>query len=249
MRGDDASLADARRAQAKLGPEIWSQVIRIENDARSNRYPRVLHALVFELADILWFYTDSDGTQSLSLHRGRLAEEKSDLAPLLHAIEPGFARWSLVSDDTPVPSPARGELPNGCLIESVAALRSRLEHGKITQNARLLSYYIDTAEGRFGHTVLTYATERSLEVIDPERPGHAERFPISLGGDALQLARAVDSDRVAAAHWVPVSLVPAARSAVGPGSGATLAAEPADLEAAAPSPAHPSRRPLIKSGV
>ena len=45
-RGADFSLEAARRAQVALGPDVWSQVIRIENEARVSRYPRELHALV-----------------------------------------------------------------------------------------------------------------------------------------------------------------------------------------------------------
>ncbi|MCX6952754.1 MAG: hypothetical protein NTV51_11400 [Verrucomicrobia bacterium] len=33
----DKSLEQARRAQALLGPEVWSQVIRVENDTRTER--------------------------------------------------------------------------------------------------------------------------------------------------------------------------------------------------------------------
>src|SRR5256885_1866204 len=92
-RGADSSLAAAQRAQAELGPEVWSEVIRVENPARGSAYPRTFHALVFELADILWFYTAIDGTQSLSLRRGQAAADKANLTPLLRAIERGFARW------------------------------------------------------------------------------------------------------------------------------------------------------------
>ncbi len=119
----------------------------------------------------------------------------------------------------------------------------------MTLNARLLSYYIDTAEGRHGHTVLTYDTEHGLEVIDPVRSGRAERFPASLGSDALRLARAVDSERVTVARWVPVSLGVIAQGTVRSVPGGALATEAAEGTAIAPSPAHPSRRPLIKSGV
>src|SRR5688572_2544577 len=82
LRATD-TLAQARHAQALLGPRVWSQVIRVENKTAGATYPRDLHALVFELEGVLWFYTAIDGTQSLSVYRGRLAQDKADLGPLL----------------------------------------------------------------------------------------------------------------------------------------------------------------------
>ena len=202
VRGADVSLETARRAQALLGPGVWSQVIRVENDAHASRYPRELHALVFELAGVLWFYTDTDGTQSFSLRRGRLTEEKADFAPLLRDIERGFTRWSVAPDGEATP----GKLPNGCFIESIAALRARLERGEGVASAQLLSYYIETVDGRHGHTVLSFATSRGVAVIDPDRPKQTRRFSASQAGEALELARALDGERVAAARWVPVDL-------------------------------------------
>src|SRR5438128_6171915 len=93
----DSSLDFARRAQALLGPDTWSEVIQIGNASLSSTYPKKLHALVFEFAGLLWFYTDCDGTQSFSLRKNRLAEEKADFAPLLRDIDPGFLRWDVVA--------------------------------------------------------------------------------------------------------------------------------------------------------
>ena len=53
--GQGSGLASARQAQVLLGSEVWSQVIRIENTGSTVRHPRVVHALVFELAGILWY--------------------------------------------------------------------------------------------------------------------------------------------------------------------------------------------------
>ena len=89
--------------------------------------PRVLHALVFEFSGILWFYTDTDGTQSLSLRKGRLDEDKADLGPLLRDIEPGFTRWRALPEESKRADVTTAEeLPNGCFIESVAAGVERL---------------------------------------------------------------------------------------------------------------------------
>ena len=206
-QGADVSLRNARRAQAELGAEFWSEVIRIENNSLASRYPRELHALVFELAGILWFYSDADGTQSLSLHRGRLAEEKADLAPLLRAIEPGFARWSVVPGGAGGPKGRRPELANGCFIDSIAVLRERLAHGAEIAGARLLSFYVDSKIGRAGHTVLTCETAQQIEVIDPLEPGRVRRFAVALGTDALALARALEGGSIVKARWVPLDIV------------------------------------------
>jgi len=215
-RGADSSLAAARRAQAQLGPEVWSEIIRVENDARTARYPRVLHALVFEIAGVLWFYTDADGTQSFSLKRGRLAEDKADFGPLLRDIEPGFKRWTVVPDGAATP----GGLPNGCFIESVAALVTRLASGGEAMHPQLLAYYVDTPTGAVGHTVLTYEVGAELEVIDPEGPVATMHFPAALARDRLALARAVRGGDVAHARWLPLDELAARVALFAAGGGA-----------------------------
>jgi len=206
----DFSLDQARRAQALLGPDIWSQIVRVENEARSSRYPRRLHALVFELAGILWFYTPADGTQSFSLHAGRLAEEKADFGPLLRDIEPGFKRWSVVPRERwpkVIPSLA---LQNGCLIESVAALRDRLARGEPMERPRLLSYYAKAPDGTKGHTVLAFGAGEQVEVVDPGQPGAQLRFAKSFSADPLALARAVEGPAVCKARYVTLDPAPLA---------------------------------------
>lgn len=200
VRADD-SLAHARQAQAMLGPEVWSQVIRIENTARRSPYPATLHALVFELEGVLWFYSDQDGTQSFSLQRGRLAEEKADFGPLLRDIDRGFTRWRVVPAAGGAAEAARGPLPNGCFIQSVAASRAL---GDGAEQPQLLAYYVRTASGLRGHTVLTYKAHGRLGVFDPEQPHHARNFPETLGRDALALARALRGGDVADARLLPL---------------------------------------------
>jgi hypothetical protein len=198
-----SSLESARRAQALLGADVWSQVIRVENDMKSKRYPRVTHALVFELADILWFYTDSEGTQSFSLHKGMLAEEKADFGPLLREIDAGFSRWTVVSDSSPV-AVSTAPLHNGCFIESVVALRDRLLHGGEAVHPRLLSYYIPTRSGLNGHTVLAYETAGRVEIIDSAQEGKRFTFSTDIARDPLKLARALRGSEVSAARVLPV---------------------------------------------
>jgi hypothetical protein len=202
--GADRSLAHVRNAQALLGPEVWSQVVRIENKKPSARHRRVVHALVFELAQILWLYEPSEGTQSFSLHKGRLAEEKADFAPLLRAIDPGFTRWSVVADSAAADE-NDGTVPNGCFIRSVVALRDRVLAGGEAVRPHLLSYYIDTSTGQQGHTVLAYETAGRVEVVDATQGGRRYNLPATLALDALKLARAMEGNRVAAARFLPLS--------------------------------------------
>ena len=203
LRAQD-SLDHARQAQALLGPGVWSQVIQVKNESRGRVYPATVHALVFELAGILWFYTDANGTQSFSLHVGRLEEEKADFAPLLRDINRGFTRWSVLPDAAP-PAEARTEpLKNGCFIESVAALRERLARQAGIREPRLLSYYLRTGAAAAGHTVLAYDVDGHVEIFDPARPTDHLEYPRRVGRDALGLAQALEGGRVTSARYVPM---------------------------------------------
>ncbi len=202
VRGDD-TLNHALQAQALLSSDVWSQVIRIENSHRAGRYPRVMHALVFELADILWFYSAVDGTQSFSLHRGRLAQEKADFAPLLRDIDRGFTRWTVVENVLLAAAP-QVRLPNGCFIESVVALRNRLNRGLESVRPQLLSFYGSASQGAPGHTVLAYETAGQVEVIDSAHAGRSLNFPAALARDAVKLAQAVRGSRVTRAILFPL---------------------------------------------
>lgn len=200
----DASLAHARAAQARLGRDTWSRVLRIENDNRKSAYPKTLYVLVFELASILWFYSDVDGTQSLSLYRDHVAQDQGDLGPLLRAIDPGFRRWTEVAD--PADSAERGEVdvPNGCFIDSVAAWRRVADRDSGAAEPRLLSFYGDPALHLAGHTVLTFVTAQELVVVDPMAPRQRQVYPLELRRDALALARAVAGPVVVKARFLPM---------------------------------------------
>ena len=198
----EPALEQARRAQALLGLDVWSRILKIENSGRESRYPRILHALVFEVAGILWFYTAMDGTQSLSLHQGRLVEEKADLGPLLRDIEPGFTRWSIVRAKSLPMDMQRGELSNGCFIESVAELRLRLARGESLERPRLLSYYDETPFGLHGHTVLVFGRDEHWEFFDPSRPQARPVVAKQHGANPLALARALAGPTVVKARYV-----------------------------------------------
>jgi hypothetical protein len=206
--GADDSLAHARRAQLLLGSDVWSRIIRIENTARHSPYQERLHALVFELAGILWFYTEADGTQSFSLHRNRLAEEKADFGPLLRDIEPGFVRWTVVpaSPLDAIESNPGADLRNGCFIESYALLRRLLACGVAVAQPRLLSYYARDVRRRQGHTVLAYVVAGQVVIVDPVNPETKRGFPAALASDPRKLARALLGLGVSDARVLPLEL-------------------------------------------
>ena len=195
----DESLLHARRAQALLGRDVWSRVVRIENRA-PDIYPRTVHALVFEFAGRLWFYCSANGTQSFSVYADRLAADKADFGPLLREIERGFTRWRTL----PAAEVAAGPLDNACFIESIAAARARLAKGGAVAQAQLLTYYVDTGGGRQGHTVLVYRENGALVLFDPADPRMDFSFPASQASDALALARAHEGADVAKARFLPV---------------------------------------------
>lgn len=190
-------LDHVRQARELLGSDTWSRVLRIDNRQRHAVYPKITYALVFEFNRILWLYTPYDGTQSLSLHRGRLDREKSDLAPLLAAIAPGFTGHEVVDGPADVSSAdamslaAGKKLPNGCFVESIAALRQRLGREWVKQ-AALLCYYFGP-NGSVGHTVLTYQDEDGLWVWDPDRPTRSTLLGRHLVSDPRRLAELVHS--------------------------------------------------------
>ncbi len=204
----DPSLPAVQRAQALLGDAVWSRVVRIENTARTGPYPREFHALVFEFERLLWFYTPCDGTQSFSLHRGRLEAEKADFTALMRDIEPGFRRWHTVPPPVaPVPTAAdERELPNGCFVESVLAFRARLARGGPMARPRLLSYYGRSKSGRLAHTVFVYEAGGRTVVVDPDRPGTADAYPLRRADTALALARVHQGPEVDAARELPIDL-------------------------------------------
>ncbi len=187
-----------------IGEETWSRIVEVENTNAESVYPSSLHALVFELGGILWFYTDTDGTQSFSLHQNNLAAEKEDFGPMLRAIEPGFTKHVTLTEDelAALPAPADGPLPNGCFIDSYAALRERVARGELILGARLMSFY---APGRrAGHTVLTYETPRGHFVLDPSASAKPKRVDRRHAGDPLAIARALVPDvAIEEARWVP----------------------------------------------
>jgi len=198
----DKSLASVRRAQSLLAGQTWSEVVRIDNTSATSRYPVVVDALIFQLYSALWFYTPTDGTQSLSQFRNRVEADKAELGPLLAAIDPGFTRW-VVLPDYDGPPAAESRIPNGCFIESMALLFQRLACGAQVQNPKLLSYYVAMPGGIRGHTVLQFTAGGALQVVDPDHPARAMRIGYARDDDPSSVIGRIRRD-VATARYLPL---------------------------------------------
>lgn len=185
---DSPTKESAWQARLMLGDRVWAKVLRIENDNAAGPYPATVYATVFEMGGILWFYTGMDGTQSFSLHRGRLEEEKHEFDRLLRAIEPGFRRHEVLPEAMPMWAHQRGSLRNGCFIDSLVALRETLAAGVPVTRARLLTYYLKRRGRIIGHTVLVYSTPLGDQVVD-RAIDPSPRLFLNGTDDGLELAR------------------------------------------------------------
>jgi hypothetical protein len=184
------SLESAFQAQAMLGPGVWSQVLRIENErpGRGSRYPAEFHGLLVEFQGILWLYTEFDGTQSLSRYAGRVEQDRQDLAPLLQAVEPGLVRHEEVAGGPPFGTLARPP-PYHCFLAAVAHWQRLRAGPNPPTRARLLAIY---PEGhRQGHMVLEYWRDGRRYVFDPEHPAKDQELSAKLAEDPLKVARAL----------------------------------------------------------
>jgi hypothetical protein len=197
--GTDRSLEIVQRAQFLIQAHTWSEVVRIENTGASSRYPSTVNALVFQLDSVLWFYTPTDGTQSLSVFRGRAESDKHNLGPLLAAIDGGFTAWEVMPQEDEPPT-GRTTLPNGCFLESMAILFDRLSRGVRIQNPKLLSYYVTLPSGIRGHTVLQFTSAGRLQVIDPDRPSCPRRIRYADEVNATSVALRIRDDITKARH-------------------------------------------------
>jgi hypothetical protein len=205
--GARASLRTAWQARTALGPDVWTRLVRIENTNSHSIYPKIVFATVFEFSGILWFYTDVNGTQSLSLHRGLLAAEEADFAPLLKAIEVGFVSFAILPDAGPAWTGTPPPLLNGCFIDSIVALRAVLGRNEPVTAAALLCYYAGKDAVLAGHTVLAYETAAGLFVIDSAISGHPFKLRrSSLSSEPVKVAAMVAAGSVRQARWLLVDL-------------------------------------------
>jgi hypothetical protein len=204
------ALDDAIAARSMLGSDTWARLVRIDSSRsgsilRRGSYPRTVYALVFELSGILWFYTDVDGTQSLSLTRGTVARDEADPGPLFRSIDPGFTAWSWVEAPAQPRNPAAPRPRNACFIESVAALNRRVASGGEASAPRLLSYYVDTPGGRLGHTVLLFGTAAGLSAVNADDSDRPVLVPPDLVGDPRAVSAYLRGGPVSAARTLPIA--------------------------------------------
>jgi hypothetical protein len=201
-------LEDAVAARSLLGADSWCRIVRIENSAprgpfHCHDYPKVVYAAVFELSGLLWFYTDTDGTQSLSLTTGTALRDEANPGPLFLALYHGFTRWSWV-DDPIVATDVATAPPNGCFVESVACLLRRVATGAEARSPRLLSFYVGTANGILGHTVLVYGTSRGLAAVDPGVSLKPIDIPGEVGDSPIALSTYLRGSPVSSARTLPL---------------------------------------------
>lgn len=222
--GASDGLADAEAVRRLLGPGAWAKVVRIDNEGERGLevrrpYPATVYGVIFEFGGILWFYCDSAGTQSLSTRRGAIASDKADPGPLFRAISVHFRSWAWVEEPGLIASRlGRGTPPNACFVECIALLRQRTESGREARAPTLLTYYISTAYGLLGHTVLVFGAGDGLAAVDPDRPSTTVRIPreAAVSIDALSTfirGGEVATSRVLSVERSDASRPPAAWSA------------------------------------
>lgn len=206
VRGNPA-FDHARQAQAMLDASTWSRLVEIRNTNSRSHYPSTVYALVFEAAGILWFYTDTDGTQSFSRFTNRLDEEKRDFTAGLRAIDAGFTSFRLVEPRGPAPVLSH-QLPNGCFIESLSAAQSLPFGARGLTDARLVSVYVGERHHRRGHTVLVFEDHRGAYVVDRTISPVPRRIGEKLPREPLAVARQILGNVVTlSARYVPLPLV------------------------------------------
>lgn len=221
-----AGLSDAVAARAMLSADTWARIVRLDNTHprgpwRAQAYPRVVYALVFEFSGALWLYTDSDGTQSLSLTRGTLERDKVAPGVLFRAIEPGISSWEWVGGEPAPGNPASRQAPRACFLESLRALDRLLAGGGKAESPELLLYYLNTPIGKLGHTVLLFRSGGSLFAIDATVSDRPVKLSVYLGADPLAIAEYLREGPVSAAR---VLAIPGARKPQ-PGRWVTIPAQ------------------------
>jgi hypothetical protein len=203
-------LSDATAARRLLGPEVWSRIVRIENAPphgleKRTPYPPTVHALVFEISGILWFYCDADGTQSLSRRYGSVEADKADPGPLFKAISPRFGPWSWVDNSADSEGAAAPPPPNACFIECIAELRRRSRLGKQTGLPRIVFVYEDSPTGRHGHTILVFQSRSGLSAVDPDFSSIPIQIPAGVGTEARAISSYVIGRDVDDARELPIN--------------------------------------------
>lgn len=180
------SRESAFLAQKLLGPDVWSRVVRIESEpGENNRFPPEYHGLVIAFADILWLYTDIDGTQNLSSRRGQLAADRANLGELLRGADPaivGFTEVTVGPAERDLPT----VLPNACFVACVKHWQTLLRSPHPPKKARLIACF--PTDAWTGHMLLEYRRGFSRVVFDPDRPDRQISIPFWVNPNPLTTA-------------------------------------------------------------
>lgn len=215
-----SSRESAFLAQHLLGPQVWSRVVRIENaPAENSRYPAEFHGLVIAFADILWFYTEFEGTQNLSSRRGQVAVDEANLSALLREIYPGMIRFTVETDAPPLHDLPQ-VLPNACFVACLKYWAALQASGRSTKSVRLIACF--PSDSPIGHMILEYRRGLRRYVFDPDRPDQqihipfwANSSPLSTATRALQARWRVPPIRVTAVDLGrPVPLGPVSKNLI-----------------------------------
>jgi len=180
------SRESAFLAQRFLGPDVWSRVVRIESlPVEGSRYPAEFHGLVIAFADILWLYTEYDGTQNLSFRRGQLAADQANLDVLLRAVHPTMIRCT---EETAAPAPYElpAALPNACFVACLKHWATLQQAGRAPKQVRLIACFPPDSD--VGHMILEYRRGLRRFVFDPDRPDQRIAIPFWISDSPLAIA-------------------------------------------------------------
>ncbi|MEJ1973063.1 MAG: hypothetical protein WDM96_11570 [Lacunisphaera sp.] len=187
------SRESAYRAKELIGPGVWSRVVHLENEpVKHGSYPSEFYGLIVEFADVLWFYTEYDGTQNLSRRRGQVAADKANLGELLRAVDPALRQYT-IKPDLSEPIGENVIPPNGCFLACLVRWRELRQAEHSPKHARLIACY--PPETKAGHMLLEYRRGLRRYIFDPDRPKQLIRLPWFSTDEPLAVAVRVLGER------------------------------------------------------
>lgn len=181
------------QAQRLLDESTWSETIRIRNVKPNSVFRSKVMALAFEFGGRVWIYIPQIGTQSPAVTVSQLESDKADLSDLLSEVNAGFVSYESVQADAKLIEriAKQDEVPNACLMESLATLRKMVRSGVDVEQADLLMYYAVVGSNVVGHTVLVYETDEGRFVWDPVKPKRSREIRDQVESDPMAIARVV----------------------------------------------------------
>jgi hypothetical protein len=192
-KSEQRDTAAVFQAQRLLDESTWSETIRIRNVKPNSVFRSKVMALAFEFGGRVWLYIPQIGTQSPAVTVSQLASDKADLSDLISEVNAGFVSYEKVQPDAKVIAAIakRDDVPNACLMESLATLRKMVRSGVDVEQADLLMYYAFVGSNVVGHTVLVYETDEGRFVWDPVKPKRARQIREAAEASPMAIARVV----------------------------------------------------------